>query len=853
MSRRVKKLKKGKISKKSFINVKGADLKFFFKSHRLEFIKASIILSLLIVIYFLSMFLFQVRGNYAEQIIMESNPQYVHILLRGGEGENISIETDIRANLFCRVSCDYQFIDLSTNYTVVDGSFIFHNYKKHEFVYELSVDKLGSGQELYLYQMTCVNVESNFCSSSLFPVTRFSTVTLNYVPSLEQELLKSEVDQILIDLEDIFVYGKSLNDFIEEKLGNLRSMRTTHLFNELLKIKFYESIISKEFDKINEYLETQNYTLILDHLKNNNVLERFIYFKDEVNNFDGFIKREISAFNHLVLTLTEFEENVGLSKLEIARLLNSQDISGGVNNHNVSFEYSYNDLVKRQNSLVNTIKSDDFLTYNSLSEEIDFIAFESNYLEENIIFFLDQIFEEETQFLELYVWKTILEKELCLIHNCTYVEEEFFERIRNINRSFIKEETKVMCEEINSLRERYYETLDSQLSKRINLSSEEIILIDNVYSKKILELLQELKTENKIIQIINNYEEKITYNESIQSNESIKAYRIGKYLTQQSDYFFDVCVSQQIIQLNLEKEQIVESAPTIINLTLIQQVTPQCCYAGICKPCCDYEDCRENQQNPLLVIHGYSFYSFNSALHSTNAFVDFSKHLLKENLYYPAGIIGPYFYEEYVPGDLSRTHVPPLFFGTYYNVVRFGEITPGEFNVKSQSISDYADEIDDLINIILNATNKSKIDIVAHSMGGLVLREYLTKYSGDNIGKIILIGTPNQGVPSRLVYLCKFFGGQIECDEMNQKSIFLDRLNKRDPPQKEIHMISGEGCNTFGEDGDGIVQSRSALLSFAENYRFKGNCNVVENFHRDMIKPTYYEEIYDLVKKILLE
>lgn len=837
---------------KNKIKTKLTTIKPFFRTHKSEFTRTTIILILLIAIYFLSMIMFQFRGNYAEQIIMETNPQYTKLLLREGEREKITINTEIRANLFCQVTCNYQFKDLSTNKIIINETFFFHNYKKHEFNYEFLVDKLGSGQEIYLYQMSCTNQESRFCSASTFPITRFSTITLNYLPSLEQELLKEEVDQILQELENIFLYGKSINTANDQKINNLQHMRTTHLFNELLKIKFYETIISKEFDKINTNLATQNYTLIQNHLTNNNILERFMYFKEEINTFDEFINQEIKTYNQIITQTKEFKENNKIKKLETARLLNPENFLEPNTNQDTAFNYTYNDLIRKQNNLINTINTDNFLTYTSLREELHLIKNETEHLEQNINNYLDEIFEKETQFLELYVWRSLIEKEICLIKNCTYNEEELYDYLRKINRTNIKEETNNICQEINNLKETYYETLNQQINKRINLTPEEIKITDNQHTQKILNILHELKTEPKITQIINKYEEKITHNET-NHTETTTAYLIGKHTTQQTNYFFEICTPHQINQLNLEQEEIIEIKPTIINMTLIQQVTPQCCYAEKCKPCCDYEECKETQQNPLLVIHGYSFYSFNSALHSTNAFVDFSKHLLQENLYYPAGIIGPYFYEEYAPSDLSRNHVPPLFFGTYYNVVRFGEITPGEFNIKSQSLTDYADELNNLINIITKATNKTKIDIVAHSMGGIVLREYLTKYTDEKIDKIILIGTPNHGVPPRLVYLCKFFGGQIECDEMHQKSTFIEQLNQKEPPQQEIHMIIGEGCNTFGEDGDGIVQTKSAILPFATNHHFKGNCNIVENFHRDMIKPTHYEEIYELVKTILLE
>jgi N-acetylneuraminic acid mutarotase/pimeloyl-ACP methyl ester carboxylesterase len=46
------------------------------------------------------------------------------------------------------------------------------------------------------------------------------------------------------------------------------------------------------------------------------------------------------------------------------------------------------------------------------------------------------------------------------------------------------------------------------------------------------------------------------------------------------------------------------------------------------------------------------------------------------------------------------------------------------------------------------ATNSKKVDIIAHSMGGLLVKNYINKYGNDNINKFIDIATPQLGAPS---------------------------------------------------------------------------------------------------------
>lgn len=50
-------------------------------------------------------------------------------------------------------------------------------------------------------------------------------------------------------------------------------------------------------------------------------------------------------------------------------------------------------------------------------------------------------------------------------------------------------------------------------------------------------------------------------------------------------------------------------------------------------------------------------------------------------------------------------------------------------------------------------TGTEKIDIIAHSMGGLVVKNYFNNYGGDSIGKFIDLGTPHVGSPKALKIL----------------------------------------------------------------------------------------------------
>ena len=79
-----------------------------------------------------------------------------------------------------------------------------------------------------------------------------------------------------------------------------------------------------------------------------------------------------------------------------------------------------------------------------------------------------------------------------------------------------------------------------------------------------------------------------------------------------------------------------------------------------------------------------------------------------------------------------------------------------------------------------NIPETKKINFIGHSMGGLVIRAYINKYKPKNIGKVVMLGTPNQGseVADFLVdnYFYKTFygkaGQELVTDQSDFKKIF---------------------------------------------------------------------------------
>ncbi len=88
------------------------------------------------------------------------------------------------------------------------------------------------------------------------------------------------------------------------------------------------------------------------------------------------------------------------------------------------------------------------------------------------------------------------------------------------------------------------------------------------------------------------------------------------------------------------------------------------------------------------------------------------------------------------------------------------------------SIEEYAEELKEYVEDI----ETDKVDIIAHSMGGLVSRWYIEELEGEkNVENLVTLGTPHQGTYT--AYVACFTPG---ASEMVPGSSLLEKLNEDD-------------------------------------------------------------------------
>ena len=284
---------------------------------------------------------------------------------------------------------------------------------------------------------------------------------------------------------------------------------------------------------------------------------------------------------------------------------------------------------------------------------------------------------------------------------------------------------------------------------------------------------------------------------------------------------------------------------------------PMCCVYGKCSPCCASEECSSNPELfPIVFVHGHSMLKKTSPEPLLDGFNKI-QYQLQEDGYINAGTIYFNFNEsDYKKNEWGLSGFPitlkaSYYYDYYYSLGKYIYLTQSTDNLDT-----YAVRLNDLINLIKYRTGKPKINIIAHSMGGLVARRYIQIFGEDSVDKIILIATPNKGIEGDVKKFCRVFGEKRECEDMYDDSIFLKKLNSQnyEPKNLQFYTISGIGCKTSGKDGDGVVVFESSTLDYAVSSVISGTCDSLLKknvLHSELLNIDKYPEVYESIKEIL--
>jgi hypothetical protein len=275
-----------------------------------------------------------------------------------------------------------------------------------------------------------------------------------------------------------------------------------------------------------------------------------------------------------------------------------------------------------------------------------------------------------------------------------------------------------------------------------------------------------------------------------------------------------------------------------------------CCLFGKCEECCK-ENC-SSENFPVILLHGHDFNRKASAEYSLYTFQNMQNKLENDD-YLNAGsiIISPT--DNRSKGIWGMANYPVTVTASYYFDIYKNKEESEVIQTKTDSLDSYAIRLKDIINVVKYKTGKDKVIIITHSMGGPVARRYVQIFGSGDVDKLILMASPNKGIDGNTLNICPLFGAGLECRDLDESSLFMNKLNYGESEKVPVYNIIGIGCDMDGVTGDGVVKNESAYLETAENYYVNGSCEELKlkYLHGSLLDPAKYPKAYELILEAL--
>ncbi|PIN96680.1 hypothetical protein COU56_00095 [Candidatus Pacearchaeota archaeon CG10_big_fil_rev_8_21_14_0_10_31_9] len=378
----------------------------------------------------------------------------------------------------------------------------------------------------------------------------------------------------------------------------------------------------------------------------------------------------------------------------------------------------------------------------------------------------------------------------------------------------------------------------------INLTKLDSYAFDN--ETGLSELNNTIKSYNNLVKNIEHY-----------SNIENKIFLLNQFKIKYMENITNLGIKIKDLEKKQNSSEIIKTDLKTIsfdrskyNLTYFNfDVVPQCCLFEKCESCCFNEECRDNSY-PIIFLHGHQVIKQESPEYSLESLNKLQEEI--ENYYYLSSGTTSIILDKNDPRIFQYFNATVTFRGSYYYDLFNDPENPVVVSAKDDDIDAYAIRLKNLVSVVKEKTGRPKVIIIGYSMGGLVTRRYVQLFGEENVDKIILIATPNQGINEDVAQYCDIFGEANHCKDMKKKSSFMNNLNNGEIPSIPVYNIIGTGCDTYGEDGDGIVSSNSAFLESAKNIYIDGTCNgLFDPLHTQIVDPEAYPETYEKIVEIL--
>lgn len=242
------------------------------------------------------------------------------------------------------------------------------------------------------------------------------------------------------------------------------------------------------------------------------------------------------------------------------------------------------------------------------------------------------------------------------------------------------------------------------------------------------------------------------------------------------------------------------------------------------------------QERPLILVHGFLTLALgpNACPLLANetklgSMYELQSSLVQDGLYSQGWIL-----------DEDSTHCPPI--ESRPTVVRFTYYS-GCYEEKN-AFETYTNRFEKAITHLKECTGSQKVDVVAHSFGGLVVRNYIRTRNSSDIEKIVFLTTPQAGIgvfpiafvmPTCLVSWIPFCPSEVL--EARGSSGFMKKLNKQEKLNQTLYTIKSSYEFFFPKNSPDAINSKESVAV---------NC-----YHDNIFRPHTCPSGYEKIKEFL--
>lgn len=804
-------------------------------------------------------------------------------------GETKQIEIEIVSNnnnldWLCDLSCYFTVDRKNQKYfsNLIEGG----DSKTQTF--EVSAPTKGKEGDLKQYQIevVCEQPEYLLCThQNLDPKKELITVT--YYLTDEERSAKNYVESLMpsitSELTEVDSNIKETKDTINQLSSNVK---TGNIPQNLDSLNSKYNTYKREVDGVKALFEDFDYLLAKANLRTN--------IKSDINQLNTDVQNLRAELNDIIKRHKEIEKKLDelSTKIdEISKLLGK-------------LQKTESESINGIQGLLEKFKAGTFVSYDSLEQEMSLMSESSD---REIKELREEISKRITEAINTYETEldTLCKKDFCLTQKslssnsleqiCTEfisVRDNVYSKNDELANAYekLKDEIEKINTDIialNSIIKNINLKIDGGIDLQIESchaavekvrNNREALAIqeareqcnNSLESAGQSDETQELSFLQKIINFLKNLfarQEKIKII-SLKEEPSLEQLQISDKF---ESFLNTKCSIEEVSidKIEIDKVDVIEKNIEGESLGDLQERKEQCSLFGESTTCCAGDECKSDELTfPVIFVHGHSPVAWNTLDYSINTFKNFQDRLDNEGKYVDAGIILPETSISKVKaGDWGKIRKPISVRVSYYKGV-YHESGATIGKQQDQPIDVYSQRLSDIVDKTLHHTNKDKVIIIAHSMGGLVARNYIKNYGGkDKVHKLVTIGTPNHGIFGWLVGgLCgTTHGGLPECKDMQANSTFIQNLNLGGETLVPTLAIIGKVPEEKNENGkiyshDEVVRDYSAKLEGAKNLVIEDKCKgsvcgpaVVlipdDTLHGDLVKKDeVYKEILDFLK-----